>query len=196
MSLAELNARMDALQAGMDALSAKLDAVLAKSAEEVSPVKSGTRPSLHVQDAVKLCVELIRESPELLRRKEGLARLASTRAGLGRIRVEANRQPVGAFVAALVRTAGDGRKIPGIHSINEVNHDMGLVEVDALLAQQILEGIDRGLGEEGPEDEVRIGGMAEGESASEAGDFPVQIREGDALAVGHKGEDGGLHAAN
>jgi hypothetical protein len=67
------------------------------------------------------------------------------------------------------------------------------VKEDTLTREELIKRIEAWLRNSGPDDEVRVLGVEHGELAPEAGDLPVEVREGHVLPASDEIEDGVFH---
>lgn len=127
--------------------------------------------------------------PDLGRRLPADLPASLLRRVLERVRAEAGWQPMVALVDSFTASHRKG----GDDAINSVAQDAGRVKEDALTREELIQRIETWLGDRRPKDEVRVLGVEHGEFAPEAGDLPVEVREGDVLPASDQIENGVFH---
>ncbi len=142
-------------------------------------------------EAERLHTSLSVLSPDLGRRLPADLPAALFGRILERLRAEANRQPVIAFVDSLGARNWQGRQ----QSVDRVGEGGGGVNEDFLSREELIDRIEAWLGDARPENEVGIAGREHAVIAAESGNLPIQVGEGDVLPPSDQVENGFAHGA-
>ena len=95
------------------------------------------------------------------------------------------------LVSSFGRAINSGQR--RILAVNHVGHVGSMMEVDAACGQKFLKGINPRVGTPWPKDDVAVLAMEHHHVSGESVDKSSQLREGDVLTTGNKGEDGVFH---
>lgn len=143
-------------------------------------------------ELVELVDELCTRTAGMERRRDGsLAALSAL--GLEGIIAKADRRPMEGFVAAIGRAAREGKieEMP----VGQIDSDIGGVDVDEAIFDQLLQRLACGLGKSHPDDEVGIVVVDHSQFTPETRYFPLELGEDDVLTAADDVEDGDVHGA-